>query len=64
MQYGQVLNGDGTDTITIVFLAIGLKENISATAGYRVTGNTPEEVMYGYPEDGVNQHFKRNDKNH
>jgi len=64
MQYGLVRNGDGTDTITNVFLAIGLKENINATVGYRVTGGTLEEVMYGYPEDGVNQHFKRNDKNH
>jgi hypothetical protein len=50
--------------ITIVFLAIGLKENTNATDGFRVIGKTREEVIYGYPEDGVNQYFERNDKNH
>ena len=38
--------------ITIVFLAIGLKENTNATDGFRVIGKTREEVMYGFRVDG------------
>ena len=42
-------------TITNAYLVIGLKENTNATDGYKATGSTPEEVMYGFRVDGDRQ---------
>ena len=53
---GSALNGDGIKVYMSMFPVTGPNPNITKEiAGFQAIGNIPEEGIYGYPADGINQ---------